>query len=429
MLTCVVVFIVDSTTGDSKQFNSMVAASALSPASVFGEVELYRIVSAAFTHLSVLHVGMNMMSLVSLGSSLEPLFGTMGFFFLTLLYVVLVGILFLGLATCLALTVTRNYWWTSAAGFSGVLFSYAVNESSLSPLPTRTVFGLFTVPTRLYPWVLMFVLQILIPNVSFLGHLSGLLVGLLHSSGLLSPFLPSLATIKYIEQSPCFSPILRLPSYRPAPSQDPVVIGPLGSGMTQAASWLARVLRPITDRLPRLPQLSSFWRGGRGLGGATSTDAQFTTNQTTSPRRIVNGRLLSGSAVVEEEGKVDARKGVGGGDLEEGFRAADEGHSNKEDEFIDMELARGSRKGGDSDDAREPLLQPLPASAETITITAATTTATTHTEKAAGSGAISSPPIQSSSSELIRDRELRAKAAEARLAQAELRGTKPKQQP
>ena len=37
----------------------------------------YRIVTAAYTHLSLMHVGMNGLSLYSLGSSLEPLFGTL----------------------------------------------------------------------------------------------------------------------------------------------------------------------------------------------------------------------------------------------------------------------------------------------------------------------------------------------------------------
>jgi membrane associated rhomboid family serine protease len=74
-------------------FGEALATTAVSPSTVFGQLQLYRVVTAAFTHGGVLHVGMNMLSLVSLGSSLEPLFGSLGFFFLTLLYTVLVLIL------------------------------------------------------------------------------------------------------------------------------------------------------------------------------------------------------------------------------------------------------------------------------------------------------------------------------------------------
>lgn len=40
----------------------------------------------------------------------------------------------------------------------------------------RSVFGLFSVPARLYPWALLLVWQLLVPQASFLGHLTGLLV-------------------------------------------------------------------------------------------------------------------------------------------------------------------------------------------------------------------------------------------------------------
>lgn len=40
----------------------------------------------------------------------------------------------------------------------------------------RSIFGFFSVPARLYPWVLLVVWQLLVPQASFLGHLTGLLV-------------------------------------------------------------------------------------------------------------------------------------------------------------------------------------------------------------------------------------------------------------
>ena len=65
-------------------------------------------------------------------------------------------------------------------GFSGVLFSYAVQESLLSLEPTRSLFGFVNVPTKYYPWAMLIALQVLMPNISFMGHLCGLLIGFAH---------------------------------------------------------------------------------------------------------------------------------------------------------------------------------------------------------------------------------------------------------
>jgi hypothetical protein len=74
----------------------------------------------------------------------------------------------------------------------------AVDESSLSPLPTRSIFGLFSVPTRIYPWVLMLLIQIMMPGVSLIGHLAGILVGTIHSLGGFNWLIPSFVTLRKV---------------------------------------------------------------------------------------------------------------------------------------------------------------------------------------------------------------------------------------
>ncbi len=44
------------------------------------------------------------------------------------------------------------------------------------PAGQRSIFGLFTVPAHLYPWALLVFWQLLMPQVSFLGHLAGVVV-------------------------------------------------------------------------------------------------------------------------------------------------------------------------------------------------------------------------------------------------------------
>jgi len=79
-----------------------------------------------------------------------------------------------------------------SVGFSGVIFQLSVLESNINLDRTRSVFGFIKVPSYLYPWALLVVLQVLIPAISFLGHLSGILVGTLQLYGILDPFvLPS----------------------------------------------------------------------------------------------------------------------------------------------------------------------------------------------------------------------------------------------
>ena len=40
----------------------------------------------------------------------------------------------------------------SAVGYSGVLFTYALLETYHSQVDTRSIFGFFSVPAKLYPW-------------------------------------------------------------------------------------------------------------------------------------------------------------------------------------------------------------------------------------------------------------------------------------
>lgn len=58
--------------------------------------EYYRIVSAAFVHSGIMHIGMNMMSLLQLGHSLELQFGSLQFLFLTLWTVLVAGGIYVG---------------------------------------------------------------------------------------------------------------------------------------------------------------------------------------------------------------------------------------------------------------------------------------------------------------------------------------------
>lgn len=60
--------------------------------------EYYRIFSAAYVHGGIMHIFMNMSSLLQLGASLETQFGSLQFAFLTLWSTILIGMVYVFLS-------------------------------------------------------------------------------------------------------------------------------------------------------------------------------------------------------------------------------------------------------------------------------------------------------------------------------------------
>jgi hypothetical protein len=58
------------------------------------------------------------------------------------------------------------------------------------------------VPAKAYPWLLLVIWQLLVPHASFLGHLTGLLLGQLYVVGLLKWAMLNSGTYHRIERSP-----------------------------------------------------------------------------------------------------------------------------------------------------------------------------------------------------------------------------------
>ncbi|XP_038708822.1 rhomboid-like protein 14, mitochondrial isoform X2 [Tripterygium wilfordii] len=142
--------------------------------------DLKRFFLSPFFHLGESHLVYNMMSLLWKGIQLETSMGSAEF---ATMVATLLGMsqgitLLLAKSLLLFFDYERAYYYEYAAGFSGVLFAMKVVLNSQSENYTN-VYGLI-VPTRHAVWAELILIQMFVPGVSFLGHLGGILAGILY---------------------------------------------------------------------------------------------------------------------------------------------------------------------------------------------------------------------------------------------------------
>ncbi|CAL5194386.1 unnamed protein product [Lathyrus oleraceus] len=186
------------------------------PSAVVTQFQVYRIYTSLFFHLSLLHVLFNMMAFVPLGSELERIMGSVRLLYLTFLLATSSAIFHVLIALLVEYNpfVTNVYLMNECAvGFSGVLFSMIVIETSLSGVQSRSVFGLFNVPAKWYAFFLLVVFQLLMQNVSLLGHLSGIVSGFAYTYGLFNFLIPGASFYSSIEASSWLSSCVRRPKF------------------------------------------------------------------------------------------------------------------------------------------------------------------------------------------------------------------------
>ncbi|RYY82164.1 rhomboid family intramembrane serine protease, partial [archaeon] len=140
-----------------------------------------RIVLAGFMHADDMHLYYNMLSLLWKGVQLEQQFGSFQFGILVV-YSLLASHILLVVMSYVVYAVTQNIHISSydscAIGFSAVLFSlkYVLNQNS----PAYTSILGFQVPSKWAAWAELVLASLLSPQVSFIGHLAGILAGYLY---------------------------------------------------------------------------------------------------------------------------------------------------------------------------------------------------------------------------------------------------------
>ena len=151
---------------------------------VLNKKEWLRLCTSSFYHLDDMHLYYNMASFIWKGITLERKMKSKKFLIVIALFSVLTQVVMLMLNKLFAEAfLNRQYLSTCAAGFSAVIFSLKVLTTYNSD-GNVNVMGLpISVSLRYACWVELILIHFLVPNSSFTGHLSGILVGLLYTHG------------------------------------------------------------------------------------------------------------------------------------------------------------------------------------------------------------------------------------------------------
>ncbi|XP_074563756.1 rhomboid-like protein 15 isoform X2 [Curcuma longa] len=273
-----------------------------SPFEIISHFQVYRMYTSVLFHGSLLHVLFNMLALVPLGTELERIMGSVRLLYLMLLLATTNSVFHL----IIALLVANNpihplpFLETECAiGFSGILFAMIVIETSLSGIQSRSVFGLFNVPAKWYAWILLILFQFLASNVSFLGHLCGILSGFAYTNGLLNYLLPGPSFYSSIESSSILSFCVRRPRF---------ILCTGGTTYGQLPTYTSTTAIPDGLRSGNLWRNISSWMPQRGASPAQSSeDPRFpgrgralgsTRNQSAGPTESdvsLQARLLDNS--------------------------------------------------------------------------------------------------------------------------------------
>jgi rhomboid protease GluP len=177
----VAVFIAETQSGGSQDFTALDSLGALIPEKVWAG-EWWRLLNANFLHFGILHLGTNMFALVFLGKLVELNLGVGRYLLVYLMSGI--GSMF----TCALVyqqsgesNVTLMGASAAIMGLIGTLLAIALQiwlkqKNPLNAKRLRTV---------IFVIVLQFILDNLIPQISFYSHLFGLIIGFLLSVTLL----------------------------------------------------------------------------------------------------------------------------------------------------------------------------------------------------------------------------------------------------
>lgn len=143
-----------------------------------------RLLLASYFHAHDHHLYYNMASFMWKALTLERHFGSGYLFYMIAVFSVVTNVVYVAISFFMAkLTEDPSYMSTCAVGFSGVLFALKVVTTHIQPYGMASLMGFISVPVKMVVWLELVFISVLFPNVSFVGHLAGILVGVAYVSG------------------------------------------------------------------------------------------------------------------------------------------------------------------------------------------------------------------------------------------------------
>lgn len=178
--------------------------------------QLYRVFAAPFFHVGLFHLLFNMIAWLSIVRDFEHTAGSLSTMFAFLILLMpLNSLLHTILAYVLDGLFHAAFTLKCSVGVSGLLFSTLVVNLHTSGNAQTSFLGLFSLPTLWYPPFLALLLQLFAPNISILGHISGIMTGHILARGWLRKVTPSVEKFESFERR---FRLVRLPVWQPAPS-------------------------------------------------------------------------------------------------------------------------------------------------------------------------------------------------------------------
>jgi hypothetical protein len=189
----------------------------------------------------------------------------------------------------------------------------------MSRAEAMSFFGLFSLPTRVYPWFLLVVLSLLSPGLSFLGHLAGIVVGYCISFGLFGAILPCDSTLDELET---YIGLKSLPLYKANPiceGDDGLSIwsrrelpatsenqAPGEGGSSQISQWF-QVLKAWFSGLRRVSSRDSFPGEGHTIRGGSGVPLSSRLLQQKPPFQALEEAAGETTAPLPSEGPSESR--------------------------------------------------------------------------------------------------------------------------
>ena len=182
----------------------------LCPAAVIDSGQYYRLFTSEITHGSPGHIMFNMVTFMLWGTDLEKYYGTAFYASVNVVIGIISNFLTIGIQFAQAyyfpVTVAGcevggpRMLLRCGIGYSNILFGLMMLEAFMGDDTHRDLFCI-KVRKAYIPWIWMVLIQVCIPQASFIGHLTGIIAALLIKNCGLSFALPKYEWIDSFESS------------------------------------------------------------------------------------------------------------------------------------------------------------------------------------------------------------------------------------